>query len=339
MKKAKISLKEFLRKCKIQTICIFVCFAAIIGQLLNWKWEHKLFQFNLVLLLCMLLTQILVLKKIDVENQKIKECLSQKKELEVLGSFNTRVEKFLSPWANNSISISFIIIYIYSMFRVGCLEYTPTGCFGAILGAIVFYVGIQAYQQYLALLYFASDLKNLKIRNYFFYFPASTEWIDQLSFEFNYIEKWFLALGSMYSIIYAANLPPNAISFDNGISFHTPCNFLFIITWIGIIIFFALAVPVFTILSRYFIKNCIYACKRVSINKLEQQIAILSIQTSETDLNSINQKLSVIKEILNAENYPAKYSRSIFDNIYTVSFSIVTLICPLASIIEPFLFK
>lgn len=311
----------------------------IVGQILNMNWPHRHYQFNQWLLLFMLIIQLNVLKKIKIENAKIRKTLSEKHEAEVLGSFARKAEKFISPTTNHIVSCGFIIIYIYSMFKVGCLEFTPTGYYGGILGAIVFYIGIQAYQRYIALLYFAADLRNLKIKNYFFYFPASTEWIDQLAHEFSYIEKWFLALGLMYSTIYAVNLPVNTVRLDTGISFHTDCNFLFILTWLGILLFFAFAVPTFTFLSRHYIKECIYSCKRVSINCIEQQITILSIQSTETELNLISQKLLLIKEILESDNYPVKYSRTVFDSAYAICFAMITLISPMVSIIEPFMFN
>ena len=224
------------------------------------------------------------------------------------------------------------------MFKVGCLEYTITGIYGGILGSVVFYVGIQAYFRYLMLLYFSWDLKNLQIERYFFYIPALTEWIVRLAREFSYIEKWFLVLGFMYSCIYAVNIPAGAIVIDKGLSIHSSSNLLFLITWIGIIVFFVLAVPTFTFLSRRFIKVCIEQCKSRSIKTLEKQIAILSIDTPEKDLKILQTKLSLIKDISLSEDYPLNYKHTVFDRIYTVCLASFTLVSSFTSVIEQFIF-
>lgn len=224
------------------------------------------------------------------------------------------------------------------MYMVECLEYTATGFFFGLIGALVFYMGIQTYFQYLSLLYFAYDLKNINIENYFFYSPALTEWVEQLAYEFSVIEKWFLILGSMYSIIYAVNLPKGAVVFKGNLSVHTACNFLFYITWIGIIILFVIAIPSFIFFSRRFVKDCIYSCKRKSINKIKRQIKMLSYQSTEEDLKMIDMKIKLINEINNSESYPLKFSHTIFDNIYTIFFSVITSVSPLFSIIKQFIF-
>ena len=318
-------------------LCLFII--ASVGHVLNMFWKHKHFYVNQYLLLIMLIIQIVILKKLDLENEIIEKNLKKKGEAAVWGSFNSKVTNGSSSLQNTIISLFFVFIYIFTMFKVGCLEYTPTGIYGGGLGAVVFFVGIQAYLKYLGLLYFAYDLKRINIEHYFFYIPALTDWIVQLAHEFSYIEKWFLTLGVMYSAIYAINIPDNAIIVNHGISIQTPSNTLFIITWIGIIIFFAFAVPAFTFLSRHFIKECVCKCKSLSINGLEKQILVLSNTASETDLNNIQTRLSLIKEISMSEDYPLRYHHTVFDNFYTIGMTLLTLASPFMSIIQQFIFK
>lgn len=310
----------------------------IIGHVLNSVCSHKNFYFNQYILFIMLIIQLFVLKKIDAENLAIEKELKNIGENNVRGSFNTKTKRLLHTTKGKIISIILVLIYIVTMFKVGCLEYTITGIYGGILGAVVFYVGIQAYFRYLMLLYFSWDLKNLQIERYFFYIPALTEWIVRLAREFSYIEKWFLVLGFMYSSIYAVNIPAGAIVIDNGLSIHTSSNLLFLITWIGIIVFFVFAVPTFTFLSRHFIKVCIEQCKSRSIKTLEKQIAILSMDTSEKDLKVLQTKLSLIKDISLSEDYPLNYKHTFFDRIYTVCLASLTLVSSFTSVIEQFIF-
>lgn len=331
-------IKSIFEK-KIYRILFILSITAIIGHTLNTICKHKYFYFNQYFLFVMLVIQLFVLKKIDTENGEIEKELKNIKENEVWGSFHSKTKKLLHTTKSKIISIILVLVYILTMFKVGCLEHTITGIYGGILGATVFYIGIQAYFRYLILLYFSWDLKNLHLRNYFFYIPALTEWIVRLAREFSYIEKWFLMLGLMYSSIYAINIPPGAVIINNGILFQTSSNFLFFITWVGIIIFFAFAVPIFTFLSRYFIKRCIEHCKCISIKTLEKQVIILSTNTSKEDLNVLQTKLSLIKEISLSEEYPLKYKHTIFDKIYTFCLALLTLISPFVSIIKQFNIK
>lgn len=325
---------------KINNKIIFMCFSIIIlsGHILNLYCEHKNFYFNQYFLICMLILEIYILKKIKKENEKTQKLLSECQEIEVYSSFIAKQKNFVKNVVNDTISFVLVVFYIFSMYMVGCLDYTKTGFFFGLLGALIFYLGIQSYFQYLSLLYFAYDLKNLEIKKYFFYSPALTEWVEQLAREFNVIEKWFLILGSMYSIIYAVNLPPGTFVLSDSLLINTPCNFLFYLTWIGIIILFVIAIPSFIFLSRLFIKDCIYMCKRKSINTIKKQINMLSQQSTEEDLKMIDMKIKLINEITNSECYPLKYSRTIFDNAYTIFFSIITSVSPLISIIEQFIF-
>lgn len=331
MKKLKTVLKK-------RGYYVFLVTVAIIGHILNSVCSHKNFFFNQYILFIMLIIQLLVLKKIDEENLAIEKELKAIGEHNVRGSFNTKTKMLLHTKKVKIISFIFVLIYIATMFKVGCLEYTITGIYGGILGSVVFYFGIQAYFRYLMLLYFSWDLKNLQIERYFFYIPALTEWIVRLAREFSYIEKWFLVLGFMYSCIYAVNIPAGAIVIDKGFSIHSSSNLLFLITWIGIIVFFVLAVPTFTFLSRRFIKVCIEQCKSRSIKTLEKQIAILSIDTSEKDLKILQTKLSLIKDISLSEDYPLNYKHTVFDRIYTVCLASFTLVSSFTSVIEQFIF-
>lgn len=330
-------IENIFQEKKYTAIMMHLGILAIIGHSLNAICGHRYFYFNQYCLFIMLIIQKLVIQKIDRENIAIEKELLNIKETEVRGSFKTKTNFLLHTKKGKIISFFLVLFYIYAMFKIGCLEHTITGVYGGILGAIVFYIGIQTYFRYLMLLYFSQDLKKLQLKNYFFYIPALTEWIVQLAREFSYIEKWFLILGLMYSSIYAVNIP-NSIIYTNKILVYIHSNFIFTLTWIGIIVFFALAVPIFTFLSRYYIKECIRQCKCKSIKSLERQIDILSINSTEADLNLIQAKLSLIKEISASPDYPLEYRRTAFDSIYTIFLALFTLISPFTSIIEHFIF-
>lgn len=314
-------------------------FLLVLGQLLNAFFPHNIFQFNQILLIFMLIIQVIVIKEIKKEKEEIKLCLMEKNEPEVLSLFSLKVDKITCMVTGEIISCIFVIFYIIAMFVVGCLEITITGIYGGILGGTVFYIGIQAYLHYISLLYFAYDLRHIQIKDYSFYFPALTNWIRKLARELSYIEKWFLILGLMYCTIYAINLPKGTILINHNISFNSNCDVLLLITWSGILIFFAIAFPLFTFLSRVFIKDVIYNCKCSSINKIETHLSVLSSHPTEGELLLIERFVSLAKVISESDDYPLKYSRTIFDHAYTVTVSLITLVSPFLSIIQEIIFK
>lgn len=174
------------------------------------------------------------------------------------------------------------------MFAVGCLEPTLTGIYGGVLGAVVFYIGIQAYIHYLSLLHFSSDLRNIPINDYSFYYPALTRWMRELSKEFKFIEKWFIALGFMYITIYAINIPQDTLT-TSGFALN-----LFLTSWAGIFILFILAVPFLFDIRKNSLKTVVCGCKANSINQLEAKL------TAAPD----DRYASLIKSVSATENYP-----------------------------------
>jgi len=329
-------LSKRIKNKKVAKTCFLVILAS--GLLLNCFFPHKLFFVNQTILMIMLMVQLAVLKQMNKEREEIKKCIKEKNEPEVFGLLTKKVERIPYTMIGEIISIILVLFYIITMYVVGCLEITITGLYGGLLGGLVFYIGIQAYLNYIALLYFAYDLRHIQIKTYSFYFPALTNWIRKLARELSYIEKWFLILGLMYSIIYAINLPKGSVIITHNISFNSTCNVLLIATWIGILVFFAIAFPVFTFLGRIFIKDVVYSCKCNSINQIESQLSVLSSHSSE-NLEQIERLIALTKIISESDEYPLKYSQTIFDKAYTIIISLITLISPFLSIAEEIMFK
>lgn len=300
-------------QCKgYRVLFAFIVVMMVIGSLLNGLCSHRNFYLNQGLLFIMLIIQVLALKTIDKEDSAIMSELKCKEEYKVLKRFNYIIY-VPSSIVCKLISIALVLMYIITMFVVGCLDRTVTGIYGGFLGAVVFYVGIQAYFKYLGLLYFSWNLKNLEINHYFFYYPVLTGWIDRLAREFSYIEKRFFILGLMYCGIYMINIPTDSIVFKTSTVFQTIPNTLFTLTWVGIIIFFVIAVPVFMFLSRHFLKECIGQCKRRSIEILNDEIEELSSNNAQINLSAVKMRLMVIKDISISADSPFKYKHIILD--------------------------
>ena len=230
----------------------------------------------------MLLLEYMVVKQITADTKKLKESIT---ESQVLHAFPTKVEKHSQ---HKIISFALVALFITTMFAVGCLEPTITGIYGGVLGAVVFYIGIQAYIHYLSLLYFSANLRNCKVNDYSFYYPALTKWMIVLSKEFKFIEKWFLILGFMYITIYAINIPQGTLA-TTGLALN-----LFLTTWAGIFILFVFAVPFLFNIRKDSLKTLVCGCKANSVHQLEKKL------TATPD----DRYAFLIKSVSQTENYP-----------------------------------
>ena len=273
-----MSLPKFTTK----SMFILTSILLIAGQILNAICPHHLFYVNQIMLLTMLLLEYMVIKQMTANTKKLKESIA---ESQVLHAFTTKVEKHSH---HRIISFVLVAFFISTMFAVGCLEPTLTGLYGGILGAVVFYIGIQAYIHYLSLLHFSSDLRNIPINDYSFYYPALTKWMRELSKEFQFIEKWFVALGFLYITIYAINIPQGTVA-TTGLSQN-----LFLTSWASIFVLFILAVPFLFNIRKNSLKTVVCECKANSIHQLETKL------TATPD----DRYAFLIRSVSQTENYP-----------------------------------
>lgn len=273
-----MSLPKFTTK----SMFLLTSILLIVGQILNIICPHHLFHVNQIMLLTMLLLEYMVTKQITVDTKKLKESIT---ESQVLHAFTTKVEKHSQ---HKIISLIIVAFFIATMFTVGCLEPTLTGLYGGVLGAVVFYIGIQAYIHYLSLLHFSSDLRNIPINDYSFYYPALTKWMRELSKEFQFIEKWFITLGFLYITIYAINIPQGTLA-TTGLTQN-----LFLTSWAGIFILFILAVPFLFNIRKNSLKTVVCGCKANSIHQLETKL------TATPD----DRYAFLIRSVSQTENYP-----------------------------------
>ena len=275
-------LKSLYPKLTSKTMVITASILLILGQILNAICPHHLFHLNQIMLLTMLLLEYMVIEQIKTGTEELKESI---KESQLLRSFTSRADYSIT---SEIISFALVALFITTMFAVGCLEPTITGIYGGVLGAVVFYIGIQAYIHYLSLLHFSSNLRNCKINDYSFYYPALTKWMRVLSKEFKFIEKWFLVLGFMYITIYAINIPQGTFS-TTGIVLN-----LFLTNWASIFILFIFAVPFLFNIRKNSLKTVVCGCKANSIHQLEKKL------TAVPD----DRYAFLIKSVSQTENYP-----------------------------------
>lgn len=287
---------------KVELIALFAM--VVVGFWLNHAWEHRNFYINQFVPLIMLFAQVEVLTGLSHMSGVFEEELRKEKKTQLYENFVSKVENGIPLVCNLVISVLFIVTYIFAMFKLGCLEHTPTGVYCGILGAVVFGFVIQLYLKFIGLLRFVSGLRSTAADSYNFYDPSRTTWIVQLAYMFRFIEVRFIGLGFLYCLIYAINLPSGAVVFDNGISFQTSCNELFNLTQTGIMVFYILAMPVFACFYHSCIEEYICRCKRKSVRIIKEQTDDLSQNLSSEILTDIQSKLLLLESVSKSAAYP-----------------------------------
>lgn len=296
------SERENSLRFKVELIALFA--VVVVGFWLNHTWEHRNFYFNQFVPLIMLFAQVEVLFDLNHMFGLFKKELQRENKIQLYENFVSKVEKGVPLVCNLAISGLLIVVYIFAMFKLGCLEYTPTGVYGGVLGAVVFGFGIQLYLKFVGLLRFVSVLRNTAVDGYNFYDPSRTTWVIQLAYIFRFVEVWFIRLGFMYCLIYAVNLPSGTIVFNNGVSFQTSCNELFYLTWMSIIVFYILAMSVFACFYHDCIEEYIFRCKRKSVRIINEQIGGLPQNLSSENLTDIQSKLLLLGIVSKSAAYP-----------------------------------
>lgn len=175
------SQNNYVLNTSFRTIIASMVIILIAGQFLNFFVPHRLFNVNQLILCFMLASQIFVIKKLDKECKRIKESIHKSRNPKVSSLFSVKAVAITNSKIPFFAAVVFVVFYIGAMFVLGSVEITVTGIYGALLGALVFYIGIMAYVKYISLSYFVYDLKNVDVVNYFFYYPSLTDWIKKLA--------------------------------------------------------------------------------------------------------------------------------------------------------------
>ena len=187
-----------------------------------------MFYINSIILLVMLLCQVYVLKNMDSKFFNIKEALVLSEDREF---FRLCTDTYQFSILKVLLSVAFVFMYILSMYKVGCIDYSVSGIYGGVFGAIVFFVGIHAYIKFFGLLRFVSGFGS----------RDNNEIVSKIRETVSYTGKWFFALGLLYCFIYYINIPKNIVS--AGIPF-------LIATWVGIVVFFGFGLVIAAIVNR-----------------------------------------------------------------------------------------
>jgi hypothetical protein len=111
------------------------------------------------------------------------------------------------------------------------------------------------------------------------------------------------------------------------------------ITWIGILCLFAIALPTLTFLVRSFVKQEVRELKSKSIKNIEKRIERITEDTERGDLEATEKLLDIVKRVNDSADYPLRSSSTVFNGFYSVIMGGITLVSPILPIIESNILK
>lgn len=118
----------------------------------------------------------MVYNRLNSNFNSLENYILKVKDNDVVNMFN----KVLKTKLNKYEFIGYLIIglFIFSMFKFGCIEKSATGIYGGLLGSVVFYIGIQLYIKYISILKFIYSLQN--ISDYELYYHDMMQWLCKM---------------------------------------------------------------------------------------------------------------------------------------------------------------
>lgn len=215
-----------------------------LGLILNHIYPHKHFAFNWFILSFMLCIQSYLIADIEKQNESIREHIMSFGNCDVLNNFNKKVMKSTESANYQWIRSMTVFLFIVALNYLGCFEYTATGIYGMLLGAVVFYAGLEYYYKFIMLMSFMKDWGKL----YVIQEEATNfrEVTSMLKKELRQLYCWFIILGLLYCSVYLVNVEYTALNRIQSISIAgTLC-------WI--VIFYAAAVPMFGVFYKMYSK-------------------------------------------------------------------------------------
>ena len=325
-------IEKTLVKFSLSNIFIGLFVLIALGQGINYFVSYNNFTINQTLLIIILILEICEIRGFASSFQCLRAEIEINNEPEVMGLINGKLKQYFTTRKFILIVLFFVILYMSSLIVLNYVTIDYAGIYGIFLASITFSLGILAYSNYLIFIYFMYNLKNLKIENYAKFAPAHTMWFIISANILSYVEKYFFIIGFLYVLTYTLLTPIDSISFADKITINTPHNFMFLTSWIFIIIFFVVAFPLLTIYARLRLKNIVVSCKNRNIKEIEVEIRNLSNNDNHAGIEKISIYLEMMKFIDDSRDYPLKNNRSFADSLFSFSLTTITFLIPLISL-------
>ncbi len=297
----------------------------MLGIFLNWKSPFPCFYPFITLFLIIGITCLLAEWHYCKEIEEI--CFLLRPQKGALGA-----NFFMNGQGTCSIvfvvfPIAIVLIYGIGGCRMfGSLEFTFTLIWVLILFAIVVFVSIVGYIQYIFLAGYISKLSCSKERYTKLdkksanYIPANITWIQKLTKLTHFYRAVFFTLGCFYILAFGCFcFLPDMKARRSSVWFY--------ILWFIIFIAIVLAFPIVSLLERKWIKKIVQCLKESYISDLEKECAILK-KSNANQLASIMVSIST-RQIWDSKEYPF---HAAWGNIYAAIVSMINFIATLTTI-------
>ena len=213
----------------------------------------------------------------------------------------------------------------------GALKSNPTLYWMLCLFAIVVYISIIGYLQYVFLFLYIIKLANSKEtytniqHNLDEYIPAELEWLQDLTKLCHIYRSAFFTLGSIYILAFGffCYLPEMVTDINNP---------WFFILWGIISIAIVVVFPITAIIEKNRIKSIVIKLKKTYVQDLVNEINLKSM--NETSLETIQRRFFetvYTSQIMTSKDYPI---HSFGNSIYNISLSLFNVVASIITIIQ-----
>ena len=288
--------------------------------------QNRFFIYQSILLIMFILQYIAVSKMIQIfvswdEKYKL--------GFEVEGAVKNSIDKMKNNYII-LVSAIFIVLFMSSIIFNKYIEINLSGMYGIFLGSITFFGGIIAYYYYIVFLVFINDLSqiSLSVKEII---PAYNPSLINLGKNLISTEKYFFVLGILYTILYAILSFSDLIKLSENVEFFDKSNWLFLISWFTILLFFVFAYPILVFSSKKFLKEVVRKIKQEKINDFFLLIEHRS-KNDPKDIERVNQLLDMINKIDQSKDTPLYRTQSLLNRIAAFISSLFSLITPFLTI-------
>lgn len=227
---------------------------------------------------------------------------------------------FLAPF------ITLLLFGIGGCLMFGALKLTATFVWMLLLFAVVVYISIVGYLQYIFLAIYIAKLSkheeryDTRNKQEAGYVPADGEWIRRLTKLTHDYRSAFFTLGAAYIVAFGGFCYLPAMCADTN-------SFLFYALWLVIFVAIVIAFPVVSFLEWVWIKKIVEKQKKAYVSDLKKEFKILSAADSSA-LPGLVKSIRV-RQILDSKDYPV---RSLWSTGYAAVLSAANLFAAIVTI-------
>ena len=288
-----IVISGLTKNIKSKRLYIIMILFLLIGLWFEDCYNYNNFKLLLMLTVCIFFVCLVAFRKYEriVEiffkgndtDLKIKEemtkLLNRQKSREVLGA-----------------ATIFAILSNIEFFYLNLIPFNPIGLYIALWLFIVLFVAGMGYISYILYIFTLYNITKLNLTKYNYYEPANTQYLVAIYNLYNTFSLNFLVVGFLFTVIYAIVAPPSMISIPTLYPFSIDYlyEYVFIWSWIVIIIGILFGYIFLTLYPHVLIKRIILNMKNISKNMISSYVE------KRLPINiSLNDRIMIIEGYVN----------------------------------------